>query len=348
MTPMKVLLSGYHNPRFATITEYVEEAIEELGHRLVSFDNRRYLVPGRIRRTIPPLERADLRRLNNGLLRLAGDCLPDVFVETGGHRILADTVESLRREGISTVLWTIDAPADFDPVLRAAPHYDLVVCGGTEAVQLLERGGVRDARWLPFGCAPRHHHPVTLSGEDRSRFGARVAFVGSYYPNRAEVLASIADLDLAIWGPGWDRLPEDHPLSPRIRGRHVAPAEWAKIYAASEIVVIVHFQDGHTPCRQASPKVYETLACGAFALVDDQPDVFSLFEDGRHLARFDDPGDLVAKVRFFLERPEDRARIADAGREAVISKHTYRHRVAALMEMLHERGQHPSSTSHPA
>lgn len=345
---MKILLSGCHNPRYATITEYLEEAVEELGHRLVSFDNRRFLLPGRIRRTIPALERAELRRLNGDLLRLAADSPPDVFVETGGHRILPDTVDRLRREGVSTVLWTIDAPSDFDPVVRAAPRYDLVVCGGTEAMPLLALGGVRDARWLPFGCAPRHHHPVTVGDEDRSRFGSRVAFVGSCYPNRAEVLAPLAGLDLAIWGPGWDRLAENHPLRPRVRGRHVTPSEWTKIYAASEIVVIVHFQDGHTPCRQASPKVYETLACGAFALVDDQPDVFSLFEDGRHLASFQGPDDLAAKVRLYLDRPEDRARIASAGREAAIAKHTYRHRVAALLEMLAERRHHPTSSSRPA
>jgi len=340
---MKVLLSGYHNPRFPTITEYIEEAIVELGHRLVSFDNRRYLLPGRIRRRIPLLERADLRRLNGRLLRLARDCRPDLFVETGGHRILPATVEGLRGMGVTTLLWTIDPPADFEPVLRAAPHYDHVVCGGTEALPLLERGGVCGACWLPFGCAPRHHHPVTLGDDDRSRFGTRVAFVGSYYPNRAEVLTPLAGLGLAVWGPGWDRLPADHPLRPRVRGLHLTPPEWAKIYAASEIVVIAHFQDGHTPCRQASPKVYETLACGAFAMVDNQPDVFSLFEEGRHLARFEGPDDLAGKVRFYLDRPEDRARIAAAGRETVIAKHTYRHRVAALLEMLgHRAGPSPA------
>jgi spore maturation protein CgeB len=331
---VKVLLSGYHNPRFLTITEYIEEAIEELGYRLVRFDNRRYWIPGRLRDRVPVLERADLQRINRELLRLVRENRPDVFVETGGHRILPSSVDRMRREGVTTVLWTIDPPTDFEPVLRAAPHYDAVVCGGTEAIELLEQGGVAGATWLPFACAPAHHHVPSLSDDDRRRFGSDVAFVGSHYPNREAVLERLAELDLAVWGPGWNRLPASHPLRPRIRGDHVDPSDWRKIYAASRAVVIVHYQDGRVPCHQASPKVYETLACGGLAVVDDQKDVFALFEDGRHLIRFESPDDLAAKIEACLARPGRRDAIARRGREEVLAKHTYRHRVRALLERL--------------
>ena len=199
---MKILLSGYHNPHFLTITEYIEDAIEELGHGLARFDNRQYRIPGRLRDRVPVLERADLRRINRGLLGLAREERPDVFLEAGGHRILPSTVDRLRREGVVTALWTIDPPTDFEPVLRAAPHYDVVVCGGTEAIELLDQGGVVGASWLPFACAPKHHRAPTLTEQDRERFGSDVAFVGSHYPNRAEVLRPLAELDLGIWGPG--------------------------------------------------------------------------------------------------------------------------------------------------
>lgn len=331
---MKVLFSGYHNPRFPTVTEYIEEAIEELGHRLVRFDNRRYRIPGPLRERVPALERADLRRINRDLLRLVDETRPDLFVEAGGHRILPSSVDRMRRDGVATVLWTIDAPTDFGPVVEAAPRYDAVVCGGTEAVELLERAGVPGATWLPFACSPSHHRPPDLTGADRERFGSDVAFVGSYYPNRAEVLNRLAKLDLAIWGPGWSVLPDSHPLRSRVRGVHVAPADWSKIYAASRTVVIIHYQDGRVPCYQASPKVYETLACGGFAVVDDQKDVFALFEDGHHLVRFRDPDRLPAEIEACLSQPDRRKAIAQRGRKEVLSKHTYRHRVQSLLERL--------------
>jgi spore maturation protein CgeB len=331
---MKVLFSGYHNPHFPTITEYIEEAIEELGHRLVRFDNRRYRIPWQLRTRVPALERADLHRINRDLLRLARETRPDLFVETGGHRILPSSVDRMRRAGVATALWTIDAPIDFEPVVEAAPRYDVVVCGGTEAVELLERAGVAGATWLPFACSPSHHRPPVLTDADRERFGSDVAFVGSYYPNRAEVLGGLVKLDLAIWGPGWGKLPDSHPLRSRVRGDQVEPADWAKIYAASRTVVIIHYQDGRVPCHQASPKVYETLACGGFAVVDDQKDVFALFEDGQHLVRFRDPDRLPAKIEACLSRPDRREAIARRGREEVLARHTYRHRVQSLLERL--------------
>jgi len=331
---MKILLSGYHNPHFLTITEYIEEAIEELGHDLVCFDNRRYLIPGRLRDRVPALERADLKRINRDLLRVVHESRPDVFVETGGHRILPSSVDRMRQDGVTTVLWTIDPPTDFEPVVRAAPRYDAVVCGGTEAIELLDQGGIAGATWLPFACAPAHHHAPSLTDDDRERFGSDIAFVGSHYPNRAATLERLADLDLAIWGPGWARLPESHPLRPRVRGDHVEPSDWAKIYAASRAVVIIHYQDGGVPCYQASPKVYETLACGGLAVVDAQKDVFTLFEDGHHLVRFENPDDLAAKIEACLTRPEECDAIAQNGREEVLAKHTYRHRVQSLLGRL--------------
>jgi len=47
---MKVLISSYHNPNFVTISEYIEEAIRALGHRLYVFNDRNHLIPGRIRK----------------------------------------------------------------------------------------------------------------------------------------------------------------------------------------------------------------------------------------------------------------------------------------------------------
>jgi spore maturation protein CgeB len=328
---MRILISGYHNPHFVTITEYLEEAVAQCGHEVLPFDNRRFLIPGRLRSRAPWLQQLDLARINRRLVELAAESRPALFVETGGHRILPASVDRLRELGVTTVLWTIDPPLDFEPVVAAAPHYDLVVCGGTEAIELLEQRGIHGATWLPFGCAPEHHFPPELSDEDRRCYGNDVVFVGSRYPNRERLLECLGDLDLGVWGPGWDRLGSAHPLRSRVRGNQLTPDQWTRIYAASKIVVVIHYQDGRIPCYQGSPKVYETLACGSFALVDDQRDVFELFEDGVHLARFRDGNELQQRVADYLGNPAARSRIARDGRAEVLERHTYRHRVTELV-----------------
>ncbi|MFO7870636.1 MAG: glycosyltransferase [Kiritimatiellia bacterium] len=333
---MRILLCTCRNPDFPTVAEYVEHALGELGHRVNFFDDRRYLLPGRLRRKVRLLESAELRRINRGLIRRVSGASVDACIVAGGYRMLPETVQALKRRGVTMALWTIDAPRDFDPVLRAAPHYDRVFCGGTEAIEILENHGV-DASWLPFACDTELHRPVELSADDREAYGRDAVFVGSFYSHRLDVFKELAGSSFGIWGPGWQKVPADHPLRPHVVPGQTSPETWKKIYSAAKTVVVAHYQDGKTPCYQASPKVYEALACGAFVLADDQKDVFRLFEDGTHLVRFTNGNELKEAVDYYAHRPEERKRIAEAGRAEVLAKHTYAHRMRRLIKTLNER-----------
>ncbi len=330
---MKILFSGHHNPHFFTITEYLERAIVAEGHELFSFEDRRHLIPGRIRRKVPILNHLDLGLINLRFRTLARKVRPEVAIVTGGHRIMPRSISSLKKRGIKTVLWTIDPPRIFQPIIEAAPFYDHIFCQGTEAVELLEAAGISCALWLPMACDPEFHHPVSCSEDDKMRYGSDVVFVGSYYPERASLFERLTHFDLAVWGPGWEALPSNSPLRKHLRGRHTKPEEWLKIYTSSLIVLSTHYHDPQNrfPVYQASPRVFEILACGAFQLCDDQRDVFALFQEGRDLARFTDGEDLVKKVAYYLNHPEERQRIAQTGWETVLAAHTYRHRIRDLL-----------------
>ncbi|MDI9569825.1 MAG: glycosyltransferase [Pseudomonadota bacterium] len=329
-------MSGYHNPHYPTITEYMERAVVALGHELVIFDDRRHIVPGRIRRRFPWLQRIDLAHINKTLIDLAARSKPDIAVITGGHRISPQSVDTLKRGGMKTVLWTIDAPRTFQPLLRAAPHYDHIFCQGTEALELFNQADIHNARWLPMACDPELHRPTPLSPADRSLYESDIVFVGSHYPERAELftpLAALPSRSFSIWGPGWEVLPASSPLKNHIKGAHTRPEEWLKIYSAARIVLSSHYRDPleRFPVYQASPRVFEILACGAFQLCDDQRDMFALFQDAHDLVIFTNAEDMVAKVKYYLEHPEERNAIAAQGRKTVLSRHTYQDRIKELL-----------------
>ena len=163
-----------------------------------------------------------------------------------------------------------------------------------------------------------------------------MVFVGSYYPCRAETLQAIARHHLAVWGPGWEMLPLHPPLRARIRGAHTPPDIWARIYSASKIVLSIHYSDpgNRIPVHQASPRIFEAMACGAFVLTDRQKDVLTLFKDGLHLVAFSDTEDLNRKIVYYLEHSTERQKIAAAGRSEVLQNHTYEHRADYLLSRI--------------
>ena len=187
-----------------------------------------------------------------------------------------------------------------------------------------------------MACDPEVHRRVEISGEEKLKFGSDVVFVGSYYPQRAEMLQTVLRHHPALWGPGWDVLPPNSPLRACIRGAHTQPDIWTKIYSASKIVLSIHYCDSENrfPVHQASPRVFEAMACGAFVLTDRQKDVLALFKDGYHLVTFSDDADLDRKIAYYLDHADERERIAAAGRQEVLKNHTYENRLRRLLDRM--------------
>lgn len=340
---MKILYSGTPNPKMVTLTEYVEKAMKEEGHEVVFFNNRDYLIPGRLRGRIDFLEKLDIARINRALIERARSLRPDLFLETGGVRILPETIREIRALGVTTVLWTIDPPRDlfdFLPVMEAAPHYDFVFTGGTEAYEVLKSIGVPRLSWLPFACDPDFHKPVQLTQKEIREYGYDVVFIGSIhrnlYLNRVEMLSGLVGYNLGVWGPGGEDVPNYSPLKPCIKGSNAPYDLWTKVYSASKIVLSQHYRPsvGFIPCYQASPRVYEILACGGFQVVDNQSDVLRLFNDREQLVVFKDKAQLMEIIQYYLTHENERLEIARRGLESVLKSHTYRHRINEMMSII--------------
>ncbi len=326
---MKILFVSNSNPHFRNTNHYRLRALSSMGHQVLFFDVRGWWRHSRLGQVLPWVEAFFVWAMNLDLRRTAARFCPDHCFVIGGFEVQRATLISLRRQGIVCTLWTTDAPdpAYFGPITAAASAYERVLCAGTEAILLLEQAGCSRVQWLPFACDPELHTSVP-SAEDYRR---EVAFVGSYYPNRAVVLSGLTFFRLGIWGPLWDRLPAGSPLKAFARDCRLDYEEWRRIYASADIVLVIHYQDGKIACNQASPKLFEAMACGAFVLCDRQKDAMTLFQDGQHLVFFQDEQDLQQKVRYYLSRPDERRRIAARGRQEVLSRHTYVDRMNLLL-----------------
>ncbi len=334
---MKIVLAGYKNPAFPTIAEFCELALADEGHETTFFFDRHHRLPAILRTRIPFAQDLDLRLINADLLSLVEKCRPDLMLALGGTRITPLAIDRLGRRGVKTVLWTVDAPVDFSAERKSASHFDYVFCGGSEAEGILRKDGVPNAEWLPFACDERAYHPVSISSEEAKKVGHDVLFIGSYYPNRWEILRQLGKFNVGIFGPGWSKADLSGMCNISIHEKNLRFDQQLSLYASAKIIVIIHFQNGETPCYQASPKVYEALACKCFVLVDKQKDVFSLFRSGEHLVGFDSAEDLKAKIRRYLDLPEERARIAGNGYRETLARHTYRRRIEEMIRKVEKK-----------
>ena len=333
---MKILLSGYHNPHYLTITEYIERAIKAIGHELIVFNDRDHIFPGLLRKRVRIIQRFSLGIINRNLVALIHRTQPDIIIVIGGERITCKALNQLPNDNLCKVLWTTDAPINFQPIINSAPFYDFIFCLGTEAIELLQNAGIIGAYWLPMACDCTQHRYLKLSKKEQEYYAHDIVFVGSYYPNRAKLFEKLADFNLGIWGPGWDKHKINSKLRFHIKATHTKPLEWVKIYNASKIVLTPHYQDpkGRFQVYQASPRVFEAMACGAFVISDRQKDVMALFKDGEHFASYSGYKDLISKINFYLKNPVERKKIAAQGHQEVLSKHQYTHRIEKLLSIV--------------
>jgi spore maturation protein CgeB len=134
---------------------------------------------------------------------------------------------------------------------------------------------------------------------------------------------------LQVRGPGWEGAPPGIPVS----GGEIRGEEFARATSAARISLGASFSAAQAASRHsASNRMWKVLGCGAFYLGEMVEGIDALAQEGVHCAWYRGPEDAAAQARHWLEHPEERARIAAAGRAHALGAHTYAHRVRLLLE----------------
>ncbi|MFH1739932.1 MAG: glycosyltransferase, partial [bacterium] len=173
---------------------------------------------------------------------------------------------------------------------------------------------------LPPDCGIcRRHFYITI--QDKATWRKRRAF-----------LEALSDLGLTLYGPHTWTVPEiAGPLASNYAGRMLDyDTELSRVYASSEININLF----HTQCRRAAnARIYDVLACGGFLITDDNSGLHDEFIDGEHLVVARSPEEMREKAAYYLNHPDLRKQIAEAGQKLVLERHTYRHRLRQLLDI---------------
>ena len=313
------------------------EGFQQLGCQVRAFDYRATtfiprwfsrLVPKRLRplspRRLPGVEQADASASNQRFIALVKQFRPELVIALQAERLTPVALCEARKAGAVLMNWMHDEPEGrIDP--EVVPLYDCWLVWDASLTEWLRERGAKRVEHLPVACDPKRHHPVILSASEKQHWASKICFVGGFMPNRAAFLSSVADLGLAVWGPGWDKIGEQS-LRRCVRGtRALSREEWLKAYSAADIVINIHSQGK----AGLNLRVWEALAAGACLVTDYRGDVEPL---GDTVDTFTSLSELRQRCQELLADPVRRKQMAEAGRKHVLAEHTFRHRAGQILK----------------
>lgn len=234
--------------------------------------------------------------------------------------------------GIKTVYWQGDVFSNaiqsrLDGLKEASRSgtLDALLVSYYGTLDYLEKQGVDNAHYFPFGYSRELHQTGEITAQDRKRFSSEVSFVGTCYPGRVELISYLnrhLPTPVRVWGRSW--------RGSGIRsGGRLTLQESLKVYACSKISLNIHH---HWTQNGFNMKFYEIPAAGGFQLCDGQ----SVLKDSplRETPSFTTKEELLAHVMDYLGNDTKREALAQHLQSVTLQQCDYSIQFAKITEGL--------------
>jgi spore maturation protein CgeB len=282
------------------------------------------------------LAREPERLKERELLHCTSRFAPDLILVLHGNHLSPKTVALLRKVTRAPIVcWCQDHLATMGRQYLLGAGYDVIFVKDRYMLELFS-SMVRDTHfhYLPEACNPRVHRPIELSPADQQCYRCEVMVYGSLYYYRQEILRQLGEFDLKIWGysPSW----LVNCLKHRFAGGEVLMDDKVRAVRAARIALnTLHYAEVNSlNCR-----AFELAGCGAFQLITQRNVLSEHFIVGEELDSFSSVDDLIDKIRYYLERPELTAQIAQRAHVRAHSEHSYERRLQTIFDVALSRVQ---------
>mgnify|MGYP001591228625 FL=1 len=225
----------------------------------------------------------------------------DFLLTIKGERINPESIFSCR---VPTVLWgqdSIQANKEMNFVIQTkAPLFNLVYSFNNQELPFYKQYN-KNSHFLPLAADVEIHKNMDIPKN------IDVGFVGNLNNNRINMINYLLDKGVPI----------QYSYSQQV---------YAKIVTQTKINLNIGITDSGYQQR-----VFEILNMGGFLLTNRVKDE-NLFIDKEHLIYYNDFNHLYELICYYIDKPDERERIAKAGQKEVLEKHQYIHRVKEIID----------------
>ncbi len=349
---LRILLVGGIDPYLTTGARFA--AFRELGIATEGLDIRQYVERGgrwARRATHYSLLTPGVFALNRAVLEAADRFRPNVLWLEKAVYLFPRTFRRLRRQAALSVVyhntddWRVTQhwrqALHWRYLQRVLPEHDLFATSNLHNVREFRERGFAPVRHMELAANPAVRKPGPIPESERRALGAPVGFIGHFEPATERSLAHLAaaGIDLKIYGGQWERADPQGPLRRAIQQRLVWGDEYARAICCFEINlgIVSKWNRNHTASR-----TFQIPALGAFLLHERNELVTKYFREAEEAEFFGSDDELVEKCRHYLEHPEERRRIAEAGRRRCLESGYFeidrvRELLPALLEVVAAR-----------
>ncbi|MCL5966782.1 MAG: glycosyltransferase [Deltaproteobacteria bacterium] len=268
--------------------------------------------------------------MNRDLLDILGHAVREgplhaVFAYLSGEIVDPATVEAMSALGVPMVNLALNDTESFVGRVRGRTamgardicrHFDLC---WTSTRNALEKYVVEGAVpvYLPEGANPELHRPYHVPKE------FDVSFVGMCHGNRPEVVARLrrAGIGVEAFGRGWPNGP-------------LPTEEMVRTYSRSRINLGFGGIAGYKDTYHLKGRDFEVPMSGGLYLTEHHDELADVFDIGKEIVTYSGFDDLVSKIRWLLDRPEEAEAIRRAGHARAIREHTWEMRFERVFRLM--------------
>jgi hypothetical protein len=248
-----------------------------------------------------------------------------IFMYVSGELVEPETLAAIRSIGVPMINLALNDKEHFVGKIRGGRafgardicrYFDLCWTSTEDALVKYCVEGARPI-YLPEGANPDIHKPHDL---ERS---IDVSFVGQCYGNRAAVIQEIIKhgIDVQAYGFGWPNGP-------------LAIEDMVKLYSKSKINLGFGGVEGHTDTFCLKGRDFEIPMSGGLYLTEHHSELAYAFRPDEEILTYSGIDDLLKKIRYFLEHPDEAETIRRNGYNRARSEHTWEARFDKIFRLV--------------